>query len=86
MILYQKLKITQSQLNHLYPQVTGSNLRSEIGYTHTHTHTHIYIYILKITLKKTIKYETRLNLNINIQAYQRLKLLEYYCPKMYSNT
>ena len=56
MILYQKLKITQSQVNHLYPQVTGSNLRSEIGYTHTHTHTHtyiyIYIYILKITLKK----------------------------------
>ena len=82
MILYQKLKITQSQLNHLYPQVTRSNLRSEIGYTHIY----IYIYILKITLKKTIKYETRLNLNINIQAYQRLKLLEYYCSKMYSNT
>ena len=33
-ILYQKLKITQSQPNHLYPQATGSNPRSETGYTH----------------------------------------------------
>ena len=34
MILYPKLKITQSQPNHLYPQATGSNPRSETGYTH----------------------------------------------------
>ena len=34
MILYQKLKVTQSQPNHLYAQATGSNLRFETGYTH----------------------------------------------------
>ena len=34
MILWQKLKIKQSQPNHLYPQIPGSNLRSETGWTH----------------------------------------------------
>ena len=33
-ILWQKLKIIQSQPNHLYPQIPGSNLRSETGWTH----------------------------------------------------
>ena len=33
-ILWQKLKIIQSQPNHLYPQIAGSNPRSETGYTH----------------------------------------------------
>ena len=34
MILWQKLKITQSQPNRLYPQIPRSNLRSETGWTH----------------------------------------------------
>ena len=33
-ILWQKLKRIQSQPNHLYPQISGSNPRSEIGYTY----------------------------------------------------
>ena len=33
-ILWQKLKKIQSQPNHLYPQISRSNLRSETGYTH----------------------------------------------------
>ena len=37
-ILYQKLKITKSQSNHLYPQAIGSNLRFETGYTHRDDH------------------------------------------------
>ena len=32
--LGQKLKKIQSKPNHLYPQISGSNLRSETGYTH----------------------------------------------------
>ena len=33
-ILWQKFKKIQSQPNHLYPQISGSNLRSETRYTH----------------------------------------------------
>ena len=33
-ILWQKLKKIQSQPSHLYPQISGSNPRSETGYTH----------------------------------------------------
>ena len=75
MILYQKLKITQSQLNHLYPQVTGSNLRSEIGYTHTHTHTHIYIYILKITLKKNYKIWDKIKFKHKYSSIPKIEII-----------
>ena len=30
----KKLKKIQSKPNHLYPQISGFNLRSETGYTH----------------------------------------------------
>ena len=33
-ILWQKLKKIQSQPSHLYPQISGSNPRSETRYTH----------------------------------------------------
>ena len=33
-ILRQKLKKIQSKPNHLYPQISGSNLRSRTWYTH----------------------------------------------------
>ena len=41
-ILWQKFKIIQSQPNHFYPQISGSNLRSETGYTHETSKTSLY--------------------------------------------